>query len=81
MNYTLIRQHEVQQGFFSQYQVTLFTVHLTVGPEHREFSHCQQFYGAYHSICLLCSRNDRRICKEALLFGLKNQLSKVSVWC
>ena len=31
MNYTLIRQHEVQQGFFSQHQVTLFTIHLTIG--------------------------------------------------
>ncbi|CAF3402296.1 unnamed protein product [Rotaria socialis] len=34
MNYTLIRQREVQQGFFSQSQVSLFTVHLTVGKEH-----------------------------------------------
>ncbi|CAF1621629.1 unnamed protein product [Adineta ricciae] len=35
MNFTLIRQREVQQGFFSQRQVTLFTIHLTVGREQR----------------------------------------------
>lgn len=35
MNYTLVRQREVQQGFFSQHQVTLFTIHLTVGQEQR----------------------------------------------
>jgi hypothetical protein len=34
MNYTLIRQREVQQGFFSHLQVTLFTIHLTIGQEH-----------------------------------------------
>ena len=33
MNYTLIRQREVQQGFFSQHQATLFTIHLTIGKE------------------------------------------------
>lgn len=38
MNYTLIRQREVQQGFFSQHQATLFTVHLTIGPEHRDIA-------------------------------------------
>ena len=38
MNYTLIRQHEVQQGFFSQHQATLFTIHLTIGPEHRDLA-------------------------------------------
>lgn len=35
MNYTLIRQREVQQGFFSQHQATLFTIHLTIGNEQR----------------------------------------------
>lgn len=38
MNYTLIRQREVQQGFFSQQQVTVFTVHLTIGLEHRNLA-------------------------------------------
>jgi hypothetical protein len=33
MNYTLIRQREVQQGFFSQHQATLFIIHLTIGQE------------------------------------------------
>ncbi|CAF1214876.1 unnamed protein product [Adineta ricciae] len=35
MNFTLIRQREVQQGFYSQHQVTLFTIHLTIGREQR----------------------------------------------
>ena len=35
MNYTLVRQREVQQGFFSQHQATLFTIHLTIGNEQR----------------------------------------------
>jgi hypothetical protein len=35
MNYTLVRQREVQQGFFSQHQATLFTIHLTIGQEQR----------------------------------------------
>jgi hypothetical protein len=38
MNYTLIRQREVQQGFFSQHQVTLFTIHLTIGNEQRNLA-------------------------------------------
>jgi hypothetical protein len=36
MNYTLVRQREAQQGFFSQHQATLFTIHLVVGSEHRD---------------------------------------------
>ena len=38
MNYTLIRQREVQQGFFSQHQATLFTIHVTIGQEHRNLA-------------------------------------------
>lgn len=38
MNYTLIRQREVQQGFFSQHQATLFTIHLTIGKEQRNLA-------------------------------------------
>jgi hypothetical protein len=38
MNYTLIRQREVQQGFFSQNQATLFTVHLIIGSEHQDMA-------------------------------------------
>lgn len=38
MNYTLLRQREVQQGFFSHHQATLFTVHLVTGAEHRDMA-------------------------------------------
>ena len=38
MNYTLIRQREVHQDFFSQRQASLFTIHLTVGEEHRDIA-------------------------------------------
>ena len=38
MNYTLVRQREVQQGFFSQHQATLFTIHLTVGQVQRNLA-------------------------------------------
>ena len=38
MNYILIRQHEMQQSFFSQHQATLFTIHLTIEPEHRDLA-------------------------------------------
>ena len=38
MNYTLMRQREVQQGFFSQHQVTIFTVHLTIEQQHRNLA-------------------------------------------
>ena len=38
MNYALMRQREVQQGFFSQHQVTIFTVHLTIGQQHRNLA-------------------------------------------
>ena len=37
-NYTLIRQREVQQGFFFQHQATLRTAHLTIGKEHRDLA-------------------------------------------
>ena len=38
MNYALRRQREVQQGFFSQHQVTIFTIHLTIGKQHRNLA-------------------------------------------
>ena len=38
MNYTLLRQREVQQGFFSQHKATLFPVHLIIGSEHRDLA-------------------------------------------
>ncbi|CAF1544024.1 unnamed protein product [Adineta ricciae] len=38
MNYTLIRQREVQQGFFSLHQVSLFTKDLTIGNEQRNLA-------------------------------------------
>jgi hypothetical protein len=38
MNYTLVRQREVQQGFFSRHQTALFTIHLTIGQEHRSLA-------------------------------------------
>ena len=38
MNYTIIWQREVQQGDFSQHQATIFTVHLTIGQEHRNLA-------------------------------------------
>jgi hypothetical protein len=38
MNYALMRQREVQQGFFSQHQVTIFTVHLTIGQQLRNLA-------------------------------------------
>ena len=38
MNYTLIRQREVQQDFFSQRQASLFTIHLTVGEEQHDIA-------------------------------------------
>jgi hypothetical protein len=38
MNYTLLRQREVQQGFFSQHQATLFTAHLIIDSEHRDLA-------------------------------------------
>ena len=38
MNDALMRQREVQQGFFSQHQVTIFTVHMTIGQQHRSLA-------------------------------------------
>jgi hypothetical protein len=38
MNYILIRQREVQQGFFSQHQASIFTIHLTIGKEQRDIA-------------------------------------------
>ena len=38
MNYALMRQREVQQGLFSQHQVTIFTVHITIGQQHRNLA-------------------------------------------
>jgi hypothetical protein len=38
LNYTLIRQREVQQGFFFQHQVSIFTIHLTIGKEYRNIA-------------------------------------------
>ena len=38
MNYTLIRQREVQQRFLSQYQATLSTIRLTIVQEYRNLA-------------------------------------------
>jgi hypothetical protein len=38
MNYTLLRQREVQQDFFSHHQATLFTIHLTIGQQRRNLA-------------------------------------------
>ena len=38
MNYNLIRQCEVQQAFFSQKQASTFTIHITIGKEHRDIA-------------------------------------------
>ena len=38
MNYNLIRQREVQQAFFSQKQASIFTIHITIGKEHRNIA-------------------------------------------
>ena len=38
MNYTLIRQREVQPSFFSHHQATLFTIHIIRGREHRNLA-------------------------------------------
>ncbi|CAF3160978.1 unnamed protein product, partial [Rotaria sp. Silwood2] len=38
MNYNLIRQREVQQAFFSQKQASIFTIHITIGKEHRDIA-------------------------------------------
>ena len=49
-NYTLIRQREVQQGFFSQHQATLFTIHLTIGQEQRNLaiiSNCMEHIAVF----------------------------------
>ena len=48
VNYTLIRQREVQQDFFSQQQASLFTAHLTTGKEHYDIaiiSDCMEHSG------------------------------------
>ena len=50
MNYTLIRQREVQQDFFSQHQATWCTIHLTVGKEQRNLpiiSNCMEHTTAF----------------------------------
>jgi hypothetical protein len=38
MNYTLMHRREVQRGFFSQHQVTIFTVHLTIEQQYRNLA-------------------------------------------
>ena len=55
MNYTLIRQREVQQGFFSQHQVTLFTMHLTIGQEHRNLAVISDYMG-HTTVFVFCAQ-------------------------
>ena len=38
MNYNLIRLREVQQASFSQKQASIFTIHITIGKEHRDIA-------------------------------------------
>ena len=55
MNYTLIRQREVQQAFFSQHQVTLFIIHLTIGQEHRNLAVISD-YTEHTTVFVLCAQ-------------------------
>ena len=73
MNYTLIRQREVQQGFFSQQQATVFTIHLTIGEEHRNLAIISDHL-EHDSLCLLCTENSRPVRKKKLSFSQKDQL-------
>jgi hypothetical protein len=56
MNYTLLRQREVQQGFFSQHQATLFTVHLIIGSEHRDMAIISD-YMEHTTAFVYCAQN------------------------
>ena len=55
MNYTLIRQCEVQKGFFSQYQATLFTIHLAIGQEQRNLAIISN-YMEHTTACIYCTQ-------------------------
>lgn len=77
MNYTLVRQREVQQGFFSQHQVTLFTIHLTIGKEQRNLAIISN-YMEHNGIRTLCTKNSRSIYQEKFSVGKEDQLCEVS---
>ena len=55
INYTLIRQREVQQGFFSQYQVILFIMDLTIGQEHRNLAVISD-YEEHTTVFVFCAQ-------------------------
>ena len=55
MNYTLVRQRKVQQGFFSQHHVTLFTIHLTIGKKQRNLAIISD-YMEYTTVFVHCAQ-------------------------
>ncbi len=76
MNYTLIRQREVQQGFFSHHQATLFTIHLTIGKEQRNLAIISNYMEHTTAFvhCALCTKNSRPIDQEKLSIGKKRSI-------
>ena len=75
MDYTLIRQREVQQGFFSQHQATLFTIYFTIGNEQRNLVIISNYIGHTSAFVYCAQKNSRRIYQEELSTGKKDQLS------
>ncbi len=82
MNYIFLRQREVQQGFFSQHQAILFTIHPTIGQEHRKLAimsdcmeHTTSFvYCAQRILVKLIEKNFSMVQKIDYLRGVSSLL-------
>lgn len=76
MNYTLIRQREVQQGFFNQHQTSLFTIHLIIGKEQRNLAiisnymeHTTAFVYCAQKILVEFIKNNFHLVKRSIISG------------
>ena len=64
MNYSLIRQREVQQGFFSRQQASLFTAHLIIGKEQQNLAIVSDRLEHDTAFVYCAQKNHRGVCQK-----------------
>ena len=64
MNYFLMRQREVQQGFFFRQQASLFTAHLTIDEEQQNVAIISDRLEHDTAFRILCTGNTPTVCQE-----------------
>ena len=69
-NYTIFAQREVQSAYWSQHQVTIFTVHIKIGESHTNLSIINEYLD-HETTFLYC-------CQQLITEFIKNQYPSIN---